>query len=554
MSAGATGGANRGKLVLAVTLAAAGIALAPLASPALATPPSDPMCLVSGIGTTGLLYVGGALPTPDELAGLAGGVGPPAAPEVAASLPERVVFRTWRETFGELHAFALRDGEIYVRRAEEGKGLAGTEWHQLELPPCLTGNVRAISADHHLLLALGDEGQIYSHDMPDGDISPERWTWRWGPYFWTGSGMRMPGDVLQWATSEFTSAETFTDSSGRSQHPIGVATVYLLRGDGRRITYIDPWLPNDESRAVCTPRRNTTPLAGLSGSGSTVFAVSRRGELFTRLYDFDLSGANTLLGAYSWEQGRPPDDRRWQLPAPGWIRHRRPPGPITDRISISKTGSDASDRILRVAGRKRAGGSSGYWEKSIGALGRRAWRFVAIGGPLPGKRLDPRRPVRVLEPDARRYSGTVAGVPVVLADFNPECSPARLRVAVAPGLVLDLILHSSDGLRQEPRRPGLDDSPREYNGAIEIPQRTFRRLGEADPRVREWIEEHLDGRFTTAPLAVTETRMRFLAQCWELTLNGAPARPDQLVIPPDIAAVFLRFTESLDDGRDLPVC
>ncbi len=553
MSARATGGVNRGERVLAAALVAAAIGLGPLASPALGTPPSDPVCVVSGIGTTGLLLVGGALPTPDELAGQAGGFGPPAPPEVAASLPERVVFRTRRETFGEFHAFALRDGNIYVRRAEEGRSPAGTGWHQLELPACLAGKVRAISADHHLLLALGDEGQIYSHDMPDGDISPERWTWRWGPYFWTGSGMRMPVDVRQWATSEFTSAESFTDMSGRSQHPIGVATVYLLRGNGR-ITYIDPWLPNDESRAVCTPRRNTTPLAGLSGSGSTVFAVSRRGELFTRLYDFDSSGANTFLGTYSWEQGRPPDDRRWQLPAPGWIRHRRPPGLVTDRVSISKSGPDASDRVLRIAGRKRAGGRSGYWEKSIGARGRQAWRFVSIGGPLAGKRLHSRAFRPVTEPDDRRYSGSVAEAPAVVPDFNPECSPARLRVHVAPGRRLDLILHSSDALRQEPRGPGLDDSPREYNGAIEIPLRTFRRLDEADPRVRAWVEEHLDGRFTTAPLAVTETRMRFLAQCWELTLNGAPARPDKAVIPPDIAAVFLRFTESLEDEHDQLPC
>lgn len=535
------------RLVTALVTAACTGVLLPSAT---AAPPPDPECLPLAGGTTGVLLVGGQVPSSDQLVGERGGFGPEAGPELARTLPDQVVFKDNEHTFSNEYAFALRDGRIYVRAADVGVGRPGESWHLLELPSCLDGHVQAISADHRFLLALGEGRQLYAHDMPGGDLSADRWTWRWGPYFWTGSGMTMFDDVDRWATSEFTSGETFTDSSGREQTPIGVGTVYLLRGDGRRITYLDPWLPQDESREVCTPRRGTLPLAGLDGSGSTVFVAGQRGELYTRLYDFDVSGANTVFGDYSWERGRPADDTRWQLPGPRWERHAPPPGTVTDRVSIAKTGGHADDRLLRVEGTDRRD-RVGYWQKPITAD---SWRFVATGGQLLGRPLPLAGARRPFTPDDRRYAGTLAGRPATVRDFNPECSPSRLRVQVTDRHVLDLRLHSTDGMRQERRERGLTDVPREYNGALEVPRSTWRHRTELPRAVRKWIEEHLDGRFTTAPLAVTATRLRFLAQCWELTLDGAPARPDQPGLPPDAGVVVGRLTEQVKDGRSPSVC
>ncbi len=190
----------------------------------------------------------------------------------------------------------------------------------------------------------------------------------------------MFADVGDWAASEENSDEQFTDSAGRERAPIGVATAYLLRGDMRTITYIDPWLAPDDSRQVCGPGRGTRPLASLSGSGSTVFVADERGRLYTRFYDFDVSGANTFFGSYSWEQGRPASDERWQLPPPGWVRQPRPKGTITDRISIARTGRTSDDRLLRVEGRT-ANGRRGWFEKGIA---QRRWRFVPAAGRLQG--------------------------------------------------------------------------------------------------------------------------------------------------------------------------
>ncbi len=538
------------RLALA-TCAAVALATA-LPSAATAQPPTDPRCLGLVAGSTGLLAVGGSIPTADTINGRPGGFGPKAPPAVAAQLPRDIVFRTNAATFGREYAFALRDGNIYVRRSKDGRALAGEVWHELELPPCLAGRVTQISADLRLLIVLGADRQIYAHAMPDGDLSPERWTWRWGPYFWLGMGMRMPGDLPSWEASEFTSDETFTDTSGRRQTPIGVATVYLLRRGGHKITYIDPWLPADESREVCGPRRGTVRLARLSASGSTVLAVSRRAEIFTRFYDFDTSGANTVFGRYSWQVER--QDSNWQLPPAGWVTHADPPGNVTDAVSISRTGPDASNRLLRIAGWSRKG-RPGYWEKPIAATGRAAWRFVAVPGRLPGRKLRRSGRSRWGVPLDRRFAGTIRGRPAEVRDFHAACSPATLRVEVAPGLPLDLILHSSDGLRQEPRARALDDVPREYNGAIEVPRVTYDSLGSRDPRLRAWVDANLGGRrIVTAPIAVTRTRMRFLAQCWTLTAGGRPARPDRLQLPPDLGALVGRLTEQLQDGRPVSGC
>jgi hypothetical protein len=541
-------GATGGQIVLGLGAAVA----FSLPAGAAGAPPSDPACLGLVGGSTGLLVAGGSIPSGDQLAGRPGGFGPVAGGAVAATLPTAVRLKTQRETFGDDFAFALRDGRMYVVRAEQGRALRGERWHALELPACLDGHVQEISADGHLLLAVGRQRQLYAHDIPAKDLSPERWTWRWGPYFWTGMGIRLFGDVRRWAASELTSQETFTDSSGHRRKPLGVATAYLLRGDQRRITYLDPWLPTDESREVCGPRRGTLPLAGLSGSGSTVFVVGRRGELYTRIYDFDVSGANTVFGDYSWQRGRPASDARWQLPGPAWVRQPAPPGVITDRIAISKTGSGSDDRVLRVEGRDSRG-RDGYWEKPIASRRRGAWHFVATAARLGGRRLPLGGRAPRFAPNNRRYAGTIAGTPAEILDFNPECSPATLRVHVAGAPPLDLVLHSSDGLRQETRAHGLSDTPREYNGAIEVPAAALA-LPASDPR-RAWVQAQLGGRpMTTAPIAVTTTRLRFLAQCWQLTLNGAQARADVPRVPPDLGAAFARLTEQQKDGRGPSPC
>ncbi len=521
------------------------------ASPSSAAPPKELDCLALLAGTTGIPFLGENLPATDTSTGLPKGFGPLATAEQLKALPARVVFKDQRSTFSTTYAFALLKGQIFVLRAKVGVPLAGEKWRLLKLPSCLDGKITSITADEKLLFALGPGRQLYSNGMPNGSPATEHWTWRWGPYFYLGSGMTLFDDVTRWSASGFSPDATFTDTSGRVQHPIGVATAYLMRDSGRRITYLDPWLPQDESREVCTPRRGTLPLANLSSAGSTIFAVGQRGELLTRLYDFDVSGANTLLGKYSWNNPRPAADTAWQLPGPEWRTQPKPRGTITDRISIARTGVDAADRLLVVEGRDSKG-RAGRFEKAIYAS---AWRFVASKDALRGRPLPLKRPAAFGKVDSRTYVGTIGGRKAVVSNFGPECSPAALTVSFDGTTKLSLVLHSSDGMRQAVRDRGLTDLPREYNGAIEIPAATYRTLAKMPPTVRDWVSANLSpGRFTTTPLAVTTTRMKSLSKCWKLTLDGKPARPDQLALPPDLGIVVGRLTEMLQDARPPALC
>jgi hypothetical protein len=523
--------------------------------PSAALPPTEPDCVPLVAGSTGLFQIGGDIPSSEGLAGEEyPGFGAETTGEVARTLPRGIVFRTETDTFSREYAFALRQGHLYVALATEGVLNDGAVWHNLDLPACLDGKVSAISADHKFINVLGPRDQVYSHDMPGGDLSAERWTWRYGPYFWAGSGLTLWPDVKQWAASEFSGGETFTDTSGRKQSPIGVGTMYVLRGDGKHITLLDPWLPQDESRETCVPRDGRLRVAGISGSGSVVMAIGTDGSVWTRLYDFDVSGGNTVFGSYSWERDRPASDTRWQMPGPRWLRHATPRGSLTNRVSISKTGDDASERVLRVEGRSPSG-ATGYFEK---ALTDSRWHFVRTWRKLTGtplKRVTFEATGLDSPTEVRPYSGAIDGLPAAITSFTAHCTErTTLRIQVSAQEHVGLILHSSDGLRQEMRDAGLTDVPREYNGAIEVPLGTWRNLASASPAVRDWIETNLDGRFTTSPIRVTATRIRFLVQCWEFTLNGDPANVDMPAILPDAGVAVGRLTEMNADGRSPSTC
>ena len=114
--------------------------------------------------------------------------------------------------------------------------------------------------------------------------------------------------------------------------------------------------------------------------------------MFTRLYDFDISGHDAIFFKYSYEDQRGKGDSApIQLPAAGWVRQPKIPGAITSAISIHKVGKATVHRTMRVEGID-AGGRTGYWEKDVTALGAGAWSFHRTALPLAGRRLhNPRR-------------------------------------------------------------------------------------------------------------------------------------------------------------------
>jgi hypothetical protein len=416
---------------------------------------------------------GGTAGIPERTAAEPGAGIPPTWPEAPAGLlPDAVHLRTPAETFNRRYEFATRGGEIYAR--SRGDRVA---WRQMPLPPCFAGRVASISLDDDELIALDTARRVYTMDNSLKDASLFNWTSRWGTPFWAGPGYTLPDSIAAWSWSVISLVEdgTWTDPAG-NRTAVGdgkVSHIWGLRAGGQRLTFWDPWLPLDESYEMCGPHRGRFRAVNLSASGSMIFVVGHHGDLFTRLYDFDLSGHDELLFPYSYEDQRGKGDGApIQLPAAPWVEQPKIPGTITSAISVHKVGMGAIHRILRVEG--ESGGRTGYWERDVAAPAEAGWEFHATGRPLTGRRLDnPRRDTSEagLGPGEDTRWRTEDGSAELL-DYNVYCSPARLVVRDGRG-VRELRLHHLDGVRQQTRSRGLDETPRNQWGVIEGPSGKF---------------------------------------------------------------------------------
>lgn len=515
--------------------------------PSLAEPPRtipDPACAPAYAGTSGVIGMPG-----DPGLGRAAEGGTPPPPDVAAALPATIAFRSNTETFNRTFDFAVHGGKIYARTIGDAAG-----WRAIGLPACLDGNVREISADGDTLLATDQQRWIYTVSLGAPSPAATGWTRRWGPFFWTDLGMRIPSDVTAWAASDLSAGEdgTFTDRAGNAHEPFGILNLYLLRGDGRTITTLDPWLPSDESREVCTPNRGTTAIAGISGSGSTVAIVDREGRISTRLYEFDVAGSNTVFYDYAWEDQTGVDAPRVQLPAPDWVAQPNVPGSITDRISLSKIFTMPTGRLLRIEGLDAAG-HTGYWEKDAADLDADAWTFVRTDAPLRGRAV-PLAPVSDLTSEDRDYEGTVDGWPAEILGFNPYCSPATLRINPTGSDPFDLILHSIDGLRQERRGRGLDADARGYRSAIEVPRAMWDQRATLPEGVRAFLERWFtESRFIDGPLTATRSTVRIGVPCW--VFSRADIADDPVASATrDLGALFAGVMAAQEEGRAPSAC
>lgn len=454
---------------------------------------------------------------PDTGNGLAPG-DPTSAPK---SLAKRVWLRSMKATYNRRYWFGLRGGHIWFRSNQEVTGIR-QPWAPLSTPGCFNGDVTGISVDDDELLAINSDRQIFTMDGALGDPSFFNWTVRWGPVFWTGAGRTLPpGKAWSWSVSSPIEDGTFTDPAG-NVHTVGdakVSHVWLLHHHGQRLTYMDPWLPADESYESCLPHRGRYRAVNMSASGSTEFVINRFGDMFTRLYDFDISGPDSFFLNYSYGDQRGQANPAIQLPPEPWTRQPKIPGRITRAISIEKTGTGSIHRILRVAGKRR--GHTGFWQRDIAAPRSAGWSFVKTGGRLRGRRLaNPagNTSTRGLGPsEDARFSMHAMGVRGRVPNFNVYCSPARLRFRLDHNSSVRLRLHTTDDIRQSPRARGLDTNPREIQGTIQAGRRVLR---SRDPDVQAFVAANLKGRFTPAQIEATTKELNFTQQGWEFRRNN----------------------------------
>lgn len=437
-------------------------------------------------------------------------------------LPEQVIFRSITETFNRRYQFALAAGNVWYKSNTEVTGIR-EPWARLPLSPCFAGRLTGISADDDELVAVDADRWVYGMDGALKAPAYFNWSLRWGPPLWTGPGTHLPTGISAWSWSVVSQLEdgTWTDDAGNA-HRVGtgkVSHIWTLSHGGQRLTYLDPWLADDMSFEMCGPLRGRFRSVAMSASGSTILVAGRYGDLFTRLYDFDIAGADPVFFDYAYDDQRGAAHPRIQLPSPGWVRQPKVPGTITDRISIHKVGAGAVHRELRVEGVRA--GRTGYWHKDVRAA---AWAFTPTGDRLVGRVLvNPAgdTAARYLAPsEDRRYAGAVPGGTVTIPDFNTYCAPARVQVRLSGGAAFELRLHTTDNIRQFQRARGLDDDPRMLNGMLEIPPALRH---STDPAVRAFLAG-LDPsgreRFVRANLDATSGALVFRKQPWRLGYRG----------------------------------
>jgi hypothetical protein len=312
-----------------------------------------------------------------------------AAENINGVFPEAVYIKTRTQTFNAYHYYILNNGQIWHKSIDGGQEPA--EWtlfRETGLPhnSRKTGfnkpkKIAEISADADELVALSDEGGFYRYCF-DKTIAHKSNVWldRQG---WPNEEQlffdRRAAKNLSWALGKRNAHVLYYEDPFGNQHHNGtmeIATTYVLLEDGQEICYSDTGLPGDFSRNYIGPERGAFKAASLSASASTMFVINQRGEMYTRLADFDTLGCDPLWFKYTYipyTSDVPGTDyfsnlNEWGLPAEDW--RPQPPIPltgnaaITRHITILQNGQGNAARELRVAGLNESG-ETGYWTKAI---------------------------------------------------------------------------------------------------------------------------------------------------------------------------------------------
>lgn len=450
---------------------------------------------------------------------------------------EQVWLRTNQRTFNSRWMAIVVDRSIWVRPNTALTGAEGP-WQELtELPDALAGDVQGIALDDRFLMATNSLGRMWQMWGANQDASKFDWHEYNGMPFGMGQPNYLPPGVVRWDVSVVSPEEDgfYTDPAG-NHHEAGSATCThwtVLKPGGRWLGWNDAWLPPDLDYEVCGPERGGVRAVGLSTSGSTWMVMSRHGELWTRLWDYDIGGGNVELIAYSYEDQTGSPNPARQLPPEPWRRHPRIDGVLTSAISLHKVGQGCVHRIMRVEGLD-AEGHTGFYERDIAAAEGEPWVFHRTDQPLVGRYIDnlasDAAPVDLAPPEDLAFARGMASLPGLspeappsgmslddwaaeIPDFNAYCSPSVLRVHLSPASSIELVLHTTEALRGEVRLGrGLDDDPRPRNGTIEIPASLLDGLATLDAKAARFLDHYLydpgGSAFTEVAVAATRHEVR----------------------------------------------
>jgi hypothetical protein len=429
----------------------------------------------------------------------------------ADDLPKEIFLKTPTQTRNNFNEFILKDGVIW----QKPLGSDSLKWKQV---PTKDGpkNPKSIVVGGGYFQALNKDGVVYTLKSAfDIDPVDYKWTTAWGNPLGKGPGANLPSDMLAWDFSQLSLKEdkfVLNPLSKRKDFYLGNAHIYWLHKNGRWIKFMDPWVVSDHSYEVCGPYRGRFKSINLSSAGSLILIINKYGDMFTRLYDFDLSGHNSVYYRYSYD---PDKQKGWlaprQLPLPGWKRQPKIKGRITNIISVFKSGQGATDRELRVEG-INSQGETGYWHKDVKA---KVWKFKVTKHKLFGKEL--KNPtwnfsLATLGPStSKKYTTSYrVNYELELLDYHPYCSPAQF-VVRAGGEEIRLKFHYRGTFRTKPRPRGLTDEILEQNGVIEVPQKVLNNYDNLNYNLKLFVKKYLKKkRWTKTKVEATKENILLL--------------------------------------------
>jgi hypothetical protein len=340
-------------------------------------------------------------------------------PATPPSTPTHVVFASDTVALGSHQVYVVNDGKVWTAqwdRATNDVTLPYTLFQQTGQPLATDRvtelRVKSVYADEtDRVLVVTVDGLMHRY----GD---NVWDSMWGlPYPVVGSAdtFHFP-DVEQFAYSQRNKELLYVEDTNGSQFHFGstgTTSIYATSRDGRRILLGDPWFPADWAREVCvppSPAGKETVLASIATSGLTVMVVNNRGEVFTRLHEYDTNGGTPFFGfSYTMKDkhkypGADPlsEFQTRKLPSEDWTQQPAvAAGIVLGRKSqMLQTGKGNAARLLRVVA-KDAQGVVGFVQKNLVDA---AWQFV----PDASLQFDDGDDVRRFAPPAPDRSGVAA--------------------------------------------------------------------------------------------------------------------------------------------------
>ncbi|RLA63928.1 MAG: hypothetical protein DRQ88_01450 [Epsilonproteobacteria bacterium] len=431
----------------------------------------------------------------------------------AEDLPQEIFLKTPTQTRNNFNEFILKDGVIW----QKPLGSAPSNWNKI---PMQNGpkNPINIAVGGGYFQALNKDGIVYTLKSAfKTNANKYKWSKNWGHPIGKGPGAKLPLDMRAWDFSQLSLKEdkfVLNPISKKKDFYLGNAHIFWLHRNGRWIKFMDPWVISDHSYEVCGPYRARFKAINLSSAGSLIFLINKYGDMFTRLYDFDLSGHNSIYYRYSYNsRGQKGAFSPRQLPLPGWKRQPKIKGKITNIISVFKSGVGATNRELRVEG-INSNGEAGYWHKDVSDS---RWNFTKTNHELFGKKLKNSPFSRALNtlgpPDSKRYvTASNSNYELELLDYHPYCSPAQLLIK-ADGKKLKLKFHYRGTFRTRARPRGLTDAVLEQNGAIEIPQNVLENLEDLNPKLKLFVNKYFKNkRWTKIKIEATKKNILIFKQ------------------------------------------